>query len=81
MGWTTGVRFPAGAMNGYSSLGHRVQSRSGAHRAYSPMDTGGSFLGDKAAGADLSPPSCAEIKNAWNCTSTSLICLRGLVLS
>jgi hypothetical protein len=36
------------------------------------MDTGGSFPGGKAAGgeADHSPPSSAEVKNAWSYTST-----------
>jgi hypothetical protein len=31
--------------------------------------------------ADHSPPSSAEVKNAWNYTSTPPICLNGLVLS
>jgi hypothetical protein len=43
------VRFQAGAGN--FSLHHRVQNGSGAHPASYPMGTGGSFLGDKAAGA------------------------------
>jgi hypothetical protein len=43
------VRFPAGAGN--FSLHHRVQNGSGAHPASYPVDTGGSFPEDKAAGA------------------------------
>jgi hypothetical protein len=43
------VRFPAGAGN--FSLYHRVQTDSGAHPTSYPMDTRGSFPGDKAAGA------------------------------
>jgi hypothetical protein len=31
--------------------------------------------------ADHSPPSSAEVKNAWSCTSTPPICLHGMVLS
>jgi len=30
--------------------------------------------------ADHSPPSSAEIKNAWSYTSTPLVCLQGMVL-
>jgi hypothetical protein len=43
------VRFPAGAGN--FSLHHRVQNGSDAYPASYPMDTRGSFLGGKAAGA------------------------------
>jgi hypothetical protein len=42
------VRFPAGVRN--SSLHHRVQNGSGTHPASYPMDTRGTFPGDKAAG-------------------------------
>jgi hypothetical protein len=42
------VRFPARAGN--FSLHHRVQNRSGAHPAFYPMGTRGSFPGGKAAG-------------------------------
>jgi hypothetical protein len=41
------VRFSAGAGN--FSLHHRVQNGSGAHPAYYPMGTRGSFPGGKAA--------------------------------
>jgi hypothetical protein len=43
-----------------------VQTGSGAHPAFYPMCTGGSFLGGKARpgrDADHSPPSSAEVKN------------------
>jgi hypothetical protein len=43
------VRFPVGAEN--FSLSHRVQNGSGAHPAFYPMGTRGSFPGGKAAGA------------------------------
>jgi hypothetical protein len=54
-----GVRFPAGAGN--FSLHHRVQTGSGAHPAYYPTDTGGSF---PPAGreADHSPPPSVKDK-------------------
>jgi hypothetical protein len=43
------VRFAAG--DGNFSLHHRVQNGSGAHPAFYPMGTRGSFPGGKAAGA------------------------------
>jgi hypothetical protein len=45
------VRFPAGAGNSLRHRVHLVQNGSGAHPASSPMGTGVSFPGDKAAGA------------------------------
>jgi hypothetical protein len=71
------VRFPAGAGN--FSLHHRVQNGSGAHPASYPMDTGAFSLAVKRPGreADHSPPSSAEVKNAWSCTSTPPIRLHG----
>jgi hypothetical protein len=42
-------RFLTGAEN--FSLHHRVQTGAGVHPASYPMGTGGSFPGDKAAGA------------------------------
>jgi hypothetical protein len=47
-GWTTGVRFPAGAR--IFSLRYHVQTGSGIHLASFEMSIGGSFPGDKAAG-------------------------------
>jgi hypothetical protein len=64
------VRFPVGAGN--FSLHHRVQNGSGDHPASYPVGTRGSFPGGKRPGreADHSPPSSAEVKNAWSYTST-----------
>jgi len=47
------------------------------------MGIRGSFHGGKAAGceADHLPPSSAEVKNAWNYTSTPPIRLHTMVLS
>jgi hypothetical protein len=75
------VRFPAEAGN--FSLHHRVQTGSGAHPASCPVGVRGSFPGVKRQGCetDLSPPSSAEVKNAWSYTSTSPIRLHGVVLS
>jgi hypothetical protein len=47
--WGSRVRLPA--RTGNFSLLHRVQAGSGAHPASYTVDTKGSFLGDKAAGA------------------------------
>jgi hypothetical protein len=46
---TIGVRFPA--VSGNFSLRHHVQTGSGAYLDSYAMGTGGSFPGDKAAGA------------------------------
>jgi hypothetical protein len=48
-----------------------------------PMGIGSSFPGGKAAGgeADDLPPSSAEDKNAWSCTSPHPIRLRDVVLN
>jgi hypothetical protein len=44
---------------------------SGGHLASYKMDTGGSFLKSKAAGAfDHSPPSSIMVKNMWSYTLT-----------
>jgi hypothetical protein len=76
-----GVRVLAGAGN--FSLHHRVQTGSGAHPPSYPMGTMGSFPGIKRQGrvADHSPPSSAEVKNAWSYTFTPPIRLHGMVLS
>jgi hypothetical protein len=64
------VRFPAWAGN--FPLRHHVQTGYGAQPASYPMGTGVSFSGVKRPGceADHSPPSSAEVKNAWSYTST-----------
>jgi hypothetical protein len=61
------VRFPVGAGN--FSLHHRIRNGSGAYPASYQM---GSFLRVKRPGreADYSPPTSAEVKNAWSYTST-----------
>jgi hypothetical protein len=75
------IRFPTGAGN--FSLHHRFQNGSVAHPASYPMGTKGSFLGVKRPGceADNSPPSNAEVKNAWSYNSTLSKRLHGVVLS
>ena len=42
-----------------------------------PVDSMDVLLGLKGSGteADYSPPANAKVKNEWNCTSSSLICL------
>jgi hypothetical protein len=75
------VRFPAAAGN--FSLHHRVQTGSGALQPPIQWVSGTLSLGVKRPGreADHSPPSSAEVKNAWSYTSTTPVCLHGVVLS
>jgi hypothetical protein len=76
------VRFPAGAGN--FSLHYCVRIGSGTHPVFFPMGAGGSFPGGvKRPGreADHSPPSSAEVKNAWSYTSTPPIRIHGVALS
>jgi hypothetical protein len=75
------VRVPAEAGN--FSLHHRVQTGSGAHPVCYPMGTRGSFPGVNRPGreADHSPPSSAEVRNAWGYTSTPPVRLQVMVLS
>jgi hypothetical protein len=56
----------------FYSLSHRVQTGSGAQPAFYPVGTGGGFRGVNQPGreADHSPPSSAEVKNAWSYSST-----------
>jgi hypothetical protein len=77
------VWFPGGA--GSFSLHHCVQTRSGAHPASYTIGTRGYFPGGggvKRPGgeADHSSPFSAEVKNVWSYTSTSPMCLHGVVL-
>jgi len=51
MGWMIWVRFPAGAVMGFFSFCHCIQTTSGAHVASYPMSIGGFFYGSKVAGA------------------------------
>jgi hypothetical protein len=61
-------------------LHHRAQNGSGAHPASYPMGTKGFFPGGKAAEREAhhSPPSTAEVKNAWSYTSTPQIRVHGV---
>jgi hypothetical protein len=65
------------------SLHDRVQTGSGAPPASYPVGTWGSFPGVKRPGreTDHSPPSNAEVKNAWSYTFAAPILLHGVVLS
>jgi hypothetical protein len=68
---------------GNFSLYRHVQNGSGAHPASYPVGTRVSLsLGVKQVGyeTDHSPPSSAEVKNAWSYTPTPLICLHGVLL-
>jgi hypothetical protein len=75
------VRIPAGAGN--FSLHHRIQTGSEAHQLSYPMGTRALSLGIKRPGREAcqSPPSSAEVKNAWSYTSTPPLRLHGVVLS
>jgi hypothetical protein len=70
LGWTTAARFPEGAR--IFSLRHRVHTGSGSHPASNPAGT--EFLSSRIKRpdreAETSPPSNAQVKNAWRCTST-----------
>jgi hypothetical protein len=60
-----------------------AQNGSGAYPASYPVGTKGSFPRVNRPGreADHSPPSSAEVKNAWRYTSAPPVCLHGVVLS
>jgi hypothetical protein len=76
------VRVPTEAEN--LSLHHRnIQTGSGTHPAPYPMGTRVLSLRVKRPGreADHSPPSSAEVKNAWSYTFTPPLRLHGVVLS
>jgi hypothetical protein len=79
--WGSRVRFPA--ETGNFPLHHRVQNGSGAHPASYQWVSGALSLGVKRLGreAEHSPPSSAEVKNAWSYTSTPPIRLHGVVCS
>jgi hypothetical protein len=65
---------------GNFSLHHCVQTGSGAHPASCPMGTSLRVKRQRRE-ADPSPPSSAEVKNAWSYTSTPPIRLHDVVLS
>jgi hypothetical protein len=63
---------------GRFSLRHNVQTGSGTHPASYAMGTRVISSGEKRPRheADHSPPSSAEVKNAWSCTSTpTFVCM------
>jgi hypothetical protein len=76
----TGVRFPA--RTGNFSLHHRVLTCSGIHPASHQLGTGGSSPGieQPVREADHSPPSSAEVKNAWSFTSSPPVYLHGVIV-
>jgi len=55
----------AGALKGFFSLHHRVQTGSGSHPTSYSVGTESSYLGVKRLGheADHSPPSSYKVKN------------------
>jgi hypothetical protein len=64
------------------SLHYHVQTGSGTHPASYPVGIrGGSFRGVKrpGCGAEHSPPSIDEVKNAWSYTPAFAIRLHGVV--
>jgi hypothetical protein len=65
----SGVQFLAGARD--FALVHKVQSSSGAYPASYRWEPG-SLPGTKREGREVghSPPSSAEVKHEWSCTST-----------
>jgi hypothetical protein len=75
----SGFRFPAGDGNFY--LHHCIQNSSGPTQPPSQWVSGALPLGVKRPGreANHSPPSSAELKNAWSYTSTPI--RHGVVLS
>jgi hypothetical protein len=67
-GWMTkGSEFESQWGQEFSLL-YVIQTSSGAHPAYCPMDTRDSFPWGKAAGreADRSPPTSAKVKKMWS---------------
>jgi len=68
MGWTTGVRFPAG-VGIFFFLHHHIQAGSGAPQP--PIHSRGSFTGIKRPGyeANNSHPYIIDVKNTWSYTS------------
>jgi hypothetical protein len=81
--WTTEIRFPAGGNGGNFHLRNPFQTDSGAHPASYPSGTKGSYPGGTAGIRETrhSPPSSAEVKNTWSCTSTHRIRLHSVVLN
>jgi hypothetical protein len=74
---------PGRCNDGIFFFRHHVQTDAGAHPASYPMGTDGlSFPAVKRPGVKLtSPPSSADVKNAWSYTSIPPIYLHGVALS
>jgi hypothetical protein len=70
-------------MAGNFSLHYRVQTGSEAYPDSYPTSKGALSLEEKRSGreANHSPPSSAEVKNAWSYTSTPPIRHHGVVIS
>jgi hypothetical protein len=67
--------------DGIFSPHQRVQTSSGAHsdsNVLGALTQGVKWL---ECEADHSPPSNAEVKNAWICTSTLTVSVQGVVLN
>jgi hypothetical protein len=71
-GWKSRIRFPAGAVMGFFSLRHRVQTVLGPTQPPIQWVAGTLTAGIRRPEreADNSPPSNVEVKNTWNYTST-----------
>jgi hypothetical protein len=70
-------------MMGFLFLRQLVKTDFGVHPASYPMRTGALSPGVKRPGRkdNHSPPSSAEVKNAWSYVTTPPIHLHGLILS
>jgi hypothetical protein len=67
-GWTTEVPFPEEIRKGFFPLRHRVKTDSGTHPASYSRDIEAVTPGLRrpVREPDRSPPSNAEVKNAWS---------------
>jgi hypothetical protein len=83
MGWMTGVQFPAGAVIGFFLLAIAYILALGPIQPPIKWVLGAFSPGIKqlVCEADNSPPSCAEVKNAWSYTSTPPINFNGMVFN
>jgi hypothetical protein len=69
-GWTTGIRFPAGAMMGFLLFATATRPALGPTQPLIQWVPGACHRAGKGAGAwHWSFVSSAEVKNAWSCTS------------
>jgi hypothetical protein len=79
-GWTNGINFPAGLD---SFLHHDVQTRSLAHKALYPMDTGvhSAAVSRPEHKSNHTPPSTAKLKDLWNYISSTHMSTRNGILN